>query len=269
MVTGADSPVGRHAVRLLASQGGEVRVFVEVTTDDPSVGESLVAAYRDLGCKVAHGFLDDEAHVETALEQVHTVLHLLGRPTDDPDAYLERTATVVSATIGASCRRLVLLSDLAVADPGGNPWLQALAEAEGMAEDAPLESVVLRCAAIHAADDPLTVALAAGGLGPSPAGSHWPVAAVDVATTAVLADAERELDTGLHVVVSLAGPQQLGTAAYVQALAEALAKGLPVGAVTGGRAPLPEPARELMSRQVDRPEDGLGSRGRAVADGLG
>ncbi len=275
MVTGVDTSAGRHAVRLLAGRGGEVRVFVEVT-EDPEEGEALAAGYREMGCKVAHGHLDDEAHVETALEQVHTVMHLLGRPTDDPDAYVERTATVLSGAIGAGCRRLVLLSDLAVTDPGDNVWLQALAEAEEMAEDAPLESVVLRCATMHGTHDALTTAIAAGGLGPDPAGAHWPVAAVDVATTAVLADAERDLDTGLHVVVSLTGPQRMTTADYAAALSTALAaeSGDPLPAESGDPLPaesgdpLPDAAVELLSRVVERPEDALGSNGRSLQQGL-
>lgn len=265
MVTGTDNPIGYHAVRLLAGRGGEVRVFVQTGDDgiapaaDPPGGASTIQTYRGWGCKVAVGFLDDEAHVETALEQVHTVLHLLGRPTDDPAVYLERTATVIGAAIGAGCRRLVLASDLAADQPGDNPWLRALAEAEDMAADAPLESVVLRCAVVHEARDPLTTALAAGGLGPDPDGSHWPVAATDVAMTAVLADAERNIDTRLHVVVPLTGPERMSTAAYVEALAQHLP------AAPGDD--LPPEARELMARTIDRPPDALGLGGRRLADG--
>lgn len=259
MVTGAETAVGRSAVRLLASSGGEVRVFVQ--SEDGAEGPVAAAeGFRAAGCKVALGDLDDEAHVETALEQVHTVLHLLGRPTDDPDDYLDRTATVIGAAIGAGCRRLVLLSDLAAADPGGNAWLDALAEAEEMALDAPLESVVLRSAVIHGPDDLLTRAVAAGALGPAPAGAHWPVAAVDVAATAVLADAERDLDAALHVVVPVAGPARMTTEAYATALGRLLPDEAP--------RQIPDAARELMTRVVERPAEAIGSRGRALESGL-
>lgn len=272
MVTGLDNPIGQHAVRLLAATPGEVRAFVQAVPGEDPEGDALAARLRGMGCKVAHGFLDDEAHVETALEQVHTVLHLLGRPTDDPDSYLERTATVIGSAIGAGCRRLVLLSDLALHDPalhdparhdpaladgGGaladNPWLAALAEAEEMAAEAPLESVVLRCAVVHGAGDVLTTSVASGVLGPDPEGSHWPVAAADVATTAVLADAERDLDADLHVVVPVAGPQRLSTADLARALHQV------VGAAAGD--PLPAHARDLLLATIERPEDALGGQG--------
>lgn len=268
MVIGTDNAIGRRAATLLATpRSGEVRAFVQAADGPDVAGEALAAELRGMGCKVAHGWLDDEAHVETALEQVHTVLHLLGRPTDDPDAYLERTATVVGAAIGAGCRRLVLLSDLAVArleedglsgDLAGNAWLLALAEAEELAAAAPLESVVLRCATVHAPDDPLTSAVAAGALGLDPTGSHRPVAAGDVATTAVLADDARDLDSGLHVMVALAGPARLSTADYARALAAALP------AAAGD--PLPPAAAQLLLATIDPPRDALGRGGTALAD---
>ncbi|HUG83251.1 MAG TPA: NAD(P)H-binding protein [Euzebya sp.] len=261
MVTGVDNAVGRHAVRLLAATAGEVRAFVQAVPGEDPEGLALVARLRAMGCKVAHGFLDDEAHVETALEQVHTVLHVLGRPTDDPDSYLEQTATVIGSAIGAGCRRLVLLSDVALSSPTpsdltGNAWLAALREAEEMAAAAPLESVVLRCAVVHGAGDVLTTSLASGVLGPQPDGAHWPVAAVDVATTAVLADAERELDTDLHVVVALAGPQRLCTADLAQALQRVVGAG-------AGEA-LPAHARDLLLATIERPAGALGGQGTTV-----
>jgi uncharacterized protein YbjT (DUF2867 family) len=260
LVTGAATAVGRHAVRLLAGTGGEVRVFLQLDAGGGGTAEALAARYREVGCKVALGDLDDEAHVESALEQVHTLLHLLGRPTDDPAAHLDRTATVVSAAIGAGCRRLVVLSDLAAADPAGNPWLEALAQAEDLVADAPMERVVLRAAVTHGEDDPLTVALAAGALGEAPPGAHWPVAAVDVATTAVLADRERDVDGSLHVVVAVAGPRRMTTADYVRALRAHVA--------AGPGDPLPAAARELMGRVVERPDDAVGIRGRSLDDGI-
>jgi uncharacterized protein YbjT (DUF2867 family) len=259
LVVGPEGAVGRHAVRLLQAGGGEVRAFVAADVDPLS--DATAAALRARGVKVAHGDLDDESHVERALEQVHTVLHLAGRPTDEPDPWLERAATVVAAAIGAGCRRLVLLSDLSAAGPAGNRWLEALAEAEAMAEAAPLESVVLRAAAVHGADDPLTTALAAGALGSDPPGAHWPVAAVDVATAAVLADRERDLDLDLHVVVPLTGPERRTTAD----LAAALARLLP-GTAPGD--PLPPHAVELLHRVVERPDDAVSAGGRALSAGL-
>ncbi len=263
LVTGVEGAVGRRAVHQLAAGGGEVRAFVQADLAAPARSEARAGSYRQLGCKVAHGHLDDEAHLEPALEQVHTVLHLLGRPTDDPAAHLDATATVVSAAIGAGCRRLVLLSDLAIAQVAQNPWLEALAEAEEMAADAPLESVVLRCAVIVGPDDPLTAALAAGALGDDPPGAHWPVSWIDVATTAVLADAERDLDTSLHVEASLTGPARVTTADLARRLAELVAH--EPEAPAGGA--LPAHAADLLTRTTERPEGALISQGTPIDAG--
>ncbi|AXV08391.1 NAD-dependent epimerase/dehydratase [Euzebya pacifica] len=260
MVVGVENVVGRRAVELLVPRGGEVRVFVQAAAPDGGGEERLADpdTFRAMGCKVAHGFLDDEAHLETALEQVHTVLLLAGRPTDDPDVHLDRVATVISAAIGAGCRRLVLLSDLAASEPGDNAWLEALAEAESLAADAPMESVVLRSALLYGHDDPLTVALAAGAAGEGAPGAHWPIAADDVAMAAVLADAERELDTSLHVVVDVAGPVRVTTAELVGALADV------VPAADG--EPLPPAALDLVHRVVERPDNALGVSGAMLED---
>ncbi|MEE8599757.1 SDR family oxidoreductase [Euzebya tangerina] len=278
MVTGVEDVVGRRAVDQLLAGGGEVRVFIQAAA--PEAGPAEQARVHELRedlrasrCKVAHGFLDDEAHVETALEQVHTVLHLLGRPGDDPDTYVEQTATVVGAAIGAGCKRLVLLSDLAVTDPAGHPWLEALAEAEDMAADAPLESVILRAALTVDPADRLTRALAGTAEGTLPEeGEHWPIPAGAVAATAVMADAERDVDTSLHVVVPLAGPDQVRTrdlSVYATSVVEggaagSEAEGLPnVGA--GSPAPhadrlLDPEVRSLLARVVGRPEDAIGTQ---------
>ncbi len=260
MVMGVDNVVGRRAVDLLRARGGEVRVFVEAPdpVGGPTGGEEDPATYRALGCKVAHGFLTDEAHVETALEQVHTVLLLTGRPTGDPDEHLEATATVIGAAIGAGCRRIVVLSDLAAADPAGNPWLEALAETEGMAQDAPMESVVLRSALLYGHDDPQTRALAAGVPAAAAGGRHWPVAADDVAMAAVLADAERDLDSALHVVVDLAGPEAMDLPEIAARLAEVVAPAPDVA--------LPDHAVDLLARTIERPDGAVGVGGAALAD---
>lgn len=254
LVVGAEGAVGGRAVDLLCLRRGETRVFLDRDRDDAADP----APFRARGCKVARGSLEDEGHVESALEQVHTVLHLSGRPSDDPDTWLDRCATVVSGSIAAGCRRFVLLSDAAVPPGAGNPWLEALAEAEDMIADAPLESVVLRSALIYGPGDPHTVALAAGAAGVAPVGSHWPVHAHDVATIAVAVDDNRDLDTSLHVVVDVAGPRRLATAEILHHLSAAIP--------TAEGPPLPAAALELLSRDVPRPEGALGEQGTAIED---
>src|ERR671919_1154539 len=74
LVTGATGVVGRALVPRLVESGGEVRVYVR--RDVPE--------YRALGVKVAIGEADHEGRLESALEQVHTLVHLVGGPLPDP-----------------------------------------------------------------------------------------------------------------------------------------------------------------------------------------
>src|SRR5687768_6455422 len=132
LITGAETPEGLATARRLARTRGEVRAFADV--DAAEAAEAL----RSLGCKVARGTLDDEGHLEAALEQVHTVIHLAGGPMTDPDEVLDAAATVLSAAIGAGCRRMIYASHLGAGDPRGNAYLEACAEVEALIADAPL-----------------------------------------------------------------------------------------------------------------------------------
>src|SRR3712207_1141900 len=176
LITGAETSEGRATARRLVRTGGEVRVFV-----DPSAGEA-VESLRALGCKVAQGSLDDEGHLETALEQVHTVIHLAGNPMTPADQVLDDAASVLSAAIGAGCRRMIWASHLGAGSPAGNSYLEACAETEQLLAEAPLEAIVIRRSLTYGPGDPLTVALANGGM-PAAAGeaTHSPLYVDDLA----------------------------------------------------------------------------------------
>jgi len=262
LVTGAEDAVGRSAVRRLVRGGGEVRVFLDL--ERPDVADP--APFRALGCKVARGALDDEGHLETALEQVHTVAHLAGTPLDDPGRLLDAAATVLSAAIGAGCRRFVALSHLGADDPSGNPWLEACAAVEDLLADAPLETVVFRRALTYGPDDAWTAALvggAAGGLGRRGGGRHAPLFADDLAGAVAASDRERTAGGGadLHLAVAIAGPDRLGLVELVRALR---------GEPTAGRAdgPLPAHAADLLTRELLPPAGAIGESGTPFAEGL-
>lgn len=213
MITGAESAEGRATARWLAGHGGEVRVFV-----DPAA-EEAAAALRSLGCKTARGDLDDEGHLETALEQVHTVVHLGGGPMTPLDRAVDDVATVVSAAIGAGCKRLVWVSHVGADDPRGVPYLEACADAEAVVVDAPLETIVVRRALTYGVGDPLTEALAAGALPASAAEStHSPLYAGDLAMVIGEADRVRGGVAELHLTLSLAGPTEVLLASFADLL---------------------------------------------------
>ncbi|MCW3044600.1 MAG: hypothetical protein JWL57_2758 [Actinobacteria bacterium] len=68
----ADLDLVRPLARLLRSDGGEVRCYLD--TDDHEL--------RHLGCKIAVGALDDAYNLEAALTNVHTFVPVLTDPFD-------------------------------------------------------------------------------------------------------------------------------------------------------------------------------------------
>jgi nucleoside-diphosphate-sugar epimerase len=217
MVVGAQRALGHSLSAALRDAGGEVRVFLEADASNAA----QAASWRSAGYKTARGALDDEAHLEGSLEQVHTVVHAGGEPLDHPADVLDELAGVLSAAIGAGCRRFVWASQIAAADPRGNPFLQACAQAEELLADAPLETVVIRRDLTYGPGDPLTAALARGGLGrrsPAAPARHRPLFVGDLATAVVVADRERRHTAGLHVVLAMAGPQTVALGEFARLL---------------------------------------------------
>lgn len=136
LVTVAEPTLGAALLGRLAGLGGEVRAFC--------AEEAPVAAFRQLGVICASGSLLDEGHLETAMEQVHTVVHVVAGPLHHDTAQIvEETATVVSAAIGAQVRRILALS-VAGAGEARDPLRQAAGEAEQLVREAPCQSVVVR-----------------------------------------------------------------------------------------------------------------------------
>lgn len=223
LVTGAAHAVGRACARALLRAGGEVRVFL----DPEAAPQGALEDYRAQGAKVARGTLDDEGRLELALEQVHTVVHAAADPFTDPEVVLDDLASVASAALGAGCRRIVLVSHLGADDARDNAWLAALAEAEALLAEAPLDTVVIRRALTYGPDDQLTEAVRAGAAGSSVEALHAPLWVDDLAAAAVAADARhRRAGVLPHLLVPLGGPE-------VASLAELIA--LLGGQVTGGQ----------------------------------
>jgi uncharacterized protein YbjT (DUF2867 family) len=266
LVTGAEDAVGRAVVQRLACGGGEVRVFLDLeraVVADP-------APFQALGCKVARGALDDEGHLETALEQVHTVMHLASSPLEKPERMLDAAATVVSAAIGAGCRRMIWLSHLGVETADGkrgNHWLEACAEVEELLAGAPVESVVFRRALTYGPYDDLTAALAgaAGGdLGRGGTARHAPLYAMDLAAAVAAADRERVTGgpTDLHLLIPIAGPDVVELDEVVRRLrcARSMTR-------DGRTLTLPEHTADLLARTLLPPAGALGGQGTPFAEG--
>lgn len=265
LVVGAESPAGHAAVASLRASGGEVRAYAdaEVAGDDEAV------ALRALGAKVAVGELEDEAHLEAALTRVHTVVHLARGPLASPSDHLDAVATSASAALGAGCRRFVLLSEVAAAQPGGNSYLEAVASAESLALDSPLEAIVLRCGLRFGRGDPVARRIAGASLPPAAASArHAPLFVDDLGAVVAAADAARGGSVPTDVVVDVVGPDELTL--------EELAAQLRAGGDQPGSGAAREPSTRSVSDVVldwlSRPGTGgphaLGRSGTPIATAL-
>ncbi|HEX2029289.1 MAG TPA: NmrA family NAD(P)-binding protein [Nitriliruptorales bacterium] len=206
LVTAAGTTLGREIVRLIGAGGGEVRAYC-------GPGAPL-ALLRQAGAICATGSLLDEGHLETAMEQAHTVVHLAVRlDVDDPRQLVEETATVVTAAIGARVRRVIALS-LPWARARPDPVRAAAAEAEDLVASVICPSTVVRTSLVDTAE--LRAALERVPL--DRATLERPVAPVlpgDVARVVAWLDAERDRGQERHATLAADGPRTLPLGDYL------------------------------------------------------
>lgn len=253
LVTSAADPLGRACVAALQRSGGEVRAFL-----DPDLAPAgATQALRGRGVKVAEGTADDEGQLELACEQVHTVIHAPG-VLSAADAVLDDTATVVSAALGAGCRRLVVVSHLGAEAPGDNDWLAALATAEELLAEAPIDTVVLRRSLTYGPWDPVTQLIADGAVGADLEAVHQPLWVDDLAAAVVAADArDRDLGVLPHLLLPLVGPQACNLGELVALLGGQVTGGLR-SSIARARPGTPHTAAhvlDLLSRDLSGPKD--------------
>ncbi|MGH2785014.1 MAG: SDR family oxidoreductase [Actinomycetota bacterium] len=196
LVTGATGCVGRALIPKLVESGGQVRVYVR--RDVPE--------YRQRGVKVAIGEADHEGRLESALEQVHTLVHLIGGPSPEPVfkiEWLNRTSTEVAlrAAENAEVRRIVFLSPLGADPSSDHPYLAAKGKAEELIESSKLEYAIFRSAPIWGPGSVLEHFLERGGKSKA---RMNPIAVADVASAILAADTR---DAELRGTWELGGPE--------------------------------------------------------------
>lgn len=198
LVTGATGCVGRALIPRLVDSGGQVRVYVR--RDVPE--------YRALGVKVAVGEADHEGHLEAALEQVHTLVHLTGGVDLDPGVTLEwlnltSTEVAVRAAENAEVRRILFLSPLHADPASPHEYLAVKGRAEELIRGAKLEHAIFRCAPIWGPGSVLERALARNATNEV---RMDPIAVADVAAALLAADTR---DAELRGTWELGGPETM------------------------------------------------------------
>ncbi|MGH7540807.1 MAG: SDR family oxidoreductase [Gemmatimonadota bacterium] len=205
LVTGATGCVGRALIPKLVEYGGQVRVYVR--RDVPE--------YRGLGVHVAIGEADHEGRLESALEQVHTLVHLTGGIDLDPGISLDwlnltSTEVAIRAAENAEVRRILFLSHVGADPSSDHPYLAAKGAAEAAVRGSRLEHAVFRCTPIWGPGSVLSRFIEKGA---TTQARMNPLAVGDVVAALVAADTR---DAELRDVWELGGPEQMS----LQELAE-------------------------------------------------
>jgi uncharacterized protein YbjT (DUF2867 family) len=207
LVTSAHTELGQRVVAEVVATGGQVRAYCSGPVD--------VGALRAAGVIVASGDALDEGHLEAAMEQVHTVVHLgPGLLAPDAASIVDEAAVVVTAAIGAGVRRLLTVSAPAADRDGDEPYRRALGEVEALLRDAPVPSVVVRASLLD--DAALRDALAA--VRPTSdvlANRVAPLGVAEVAAALVFLDDLRSSAHEGHVVLGLAGSETVTLATFL------------------------------------------------------
>jgi uncharacterized protein YbjT (DUF2867 family) len=206
LITGAHRPLARRVAAALLEEGGEVRVH--------SSGD--VASLRAGGAIVAAGDGDDEGHLEAALAQVHTAVHVgRGVLAPSPEVLVEEARTLATAAAGAGVRRIVALSVAGAAVDAADPLRAAHGEVEAILATAPVPTVVVRVSLV---DTPaMRDALATAG--PSADEHERPVAPVrpaDVVALVVAFDRLRSSASSGHAAFAADGPAIVSLGAYLE-----------------------------------------------------
>lgn len=195
LVAPADTPLGVAVVRGLLADGAEVRAY--------ATGAGDVGALRAAGAFVAVGTLDDEARLDAAMTDAHTVVSLHADPLAPAASVLDaHLRTFLTAASEAAVSRVVVRS-VPGAAAAADPLRRVCAGIEAALVELPLPTMVVRTSLV----DTPALRDAVVSAAPDDAGevAVAPLNVEDVAVALVALDAARSTRTEGHVTFRLQG----------------------------------------------------------------
>ncbi len=141
LVTGGTGFVGSHLVKRLASERIQTRCLVRKTSD--------VEKLKELGIEVAYGDVLDKESLKKAVEDVETVIHLVGIIVEKKGATFEiihtqGTRNLVDASKAAGVRRFIYISALGARENARSRYHKTKWEAEQAVINSRMEHVIFR-----------------------------------------------------------------------------------------------------------------------------